>query len=229
METNHNISIYKDKNWTHGSSQFVVLGTYIMILDAGVQALIPAKSCWKYFNMILLENFFLPLHQASRQFSIYEFLRNGPMKEIRKVQTSFSKSISKQLILSKAHKDINIFWGGEQKIIILATLYVIGFFLFLKNMIFCNIRTKIFHEIYFSECTGTYRLYSKFFFFFIIGYIVFQTRSIVPLDFGGQKELLRRFIFIWWKQARRKLSFDVVYFFIDLFIIEISFAVAKTT
>ena len=36
-------------------------------------------------------------------------------------------------------KNINVFWGGEQKIIDLTSLYFIGFFLFTNKKILCNV------------------------------------------------------------------------------------------
>ena len=54
------------------------------------------------------------------------------------------------MIGSKSHKSINVFLGAEHKIVVLATFYFIGFFLFLKTDILCNVRTKGVHETYFK-------------------------------------------------------------------------------
>ena len=63
-----------------------------------------------------------------------------------KCKHHFFKSLRSNLICSKAYKNINIFWVGEQKVIVLTALYFIGFFLFLKKNIFCLAPTKILHE-----------------------------------------------------------------------------------
>ena len=72
------------------------------------------------------------------------------MKELIKLQTPSSKSNYNQFEFLQTYKSINIFWGGERKIIVLTTLIFTGFFLFLKNNIFCNVRTKRVHEKYFK-------------------------------------------------------------------------------
>ena len=54
------------------------------------------KASMEIFPFFVLENFLLLLHRAYGRFSIYELLRNGPMKEFNKLQTLSSKITSKQ-------------------------------------------------------------------------------------------------------------------------------------
>ena len=95
VNNNQHNSTYKEGNWTHNSSKFLVVGTFLSLGLRGTGCVSNHVSL-EIIKLLVSENFLLPLHRASGKFPIYDFLRNGPIKEFLKVQTSFLKSTLKQ-------------------------------------------------------------------------------------------------------------------------------------
>ena len=93
----------------------------------------------------------------------------------------FGKALGNNFICSKTHKNINTFWCGKRKIIVLRTLYFIGFFLFMKKRFYVMyVQKEIMKNILVK---ATLKLDSLLYFYSIVGYLVFHfTTTKQPIN-----------------------------------------------